>query len=247
MLFHHSVLFLFPHFICGMLTTLFSNWKMRMFKLSSNSQFDLMELFNTLTNFILFNMLWLLGSLFIITIPAATAALFASVAPWGRGQAPDTPLLSFWTAVRHYWLKATIIGLIDLVVGGLVALNLFVIQQMGFEQFFTLPAFILTILLGVFLVLANVYLWPLLVTVDQPWRSLLKNSLRLTVAHPFWALLVAVVAALPVVMGILLPRFILLTLSFAGAALVTYWGSWRRIKPYLDEDDLSALGIEESD
>jgi uncharacterized membrane protein YesL len=204
---------------------------------------DWMEVFNTVTTFVLFNMLWLFGSLLIVTIPAVTAALFASVAPWARGQSPYTPLLSFLTAVRRYWFKATVIGILDLVLGGLVAFNLLSIRQMGLEQFIALPALILTVFLTATLILTNLYVWPLLVTLDQPLALLLKNGLRLTVAHPFWGTLVAVAASIPLVVSLLLPRFFFLTVSFAAAVLITYWGAWRMIRRYLDEDDLQELGV----
>ena len=215
-----------------------------MFKQTGTSNFDFVEFFNTVTNFILFNMLWLGGSLFIVTIPAVTAALFASVAPWARGQSPDTPLVTFGTAVRRYWRKATVLGVIDFVLGGLIALNLYIIQQSGFESFIALPAFIITALFGLMLILANVYLWPLLVTVDQPLRGWLKNGLRLSVAHPFWGILVAAASLIPLAIGAMLPRIILLIASFAGSALFAYMGAWRIMKRYLDEADLQALGLE---
>ncbi|MFZ1398106.1 MAG: DUF624 domain-containing protein [Candidatus Promineifilaceae bacterium] len=210
-----------------------------------SSQFDFLEFFNTVTNFILFNMLWLGGSLFIVTIPAVTAALFASVAPWARGQSPDTPLITFWTAVRRYWRKATLLGVLDLVLGGLLALNLIIIQQSGFESFIALPAFILSALFGLFLILINVYLWPLLVTVDQPMRSWLKNGVKLAIAHAFWGILIAVASLIPLAIGAFLPRLIFLTVSFSGSALFLYMGAWRVIKRYLDEEDLAALGLNE--
>ncbi|WP_420645410.1 YesL family protein [Candidatus Leptofilum sp.] len=215
-----------------------------MFKQSDGSPSNLLELFNTLTNFILFNMLWVGGSLFVITIPAVTAALFASVAPWARGQSPDTPLITFWQATRRYWRKATVLGVIDLVLSVLIGLNLYVIWQTGFEQAIALPAFIITSLFGLFLIVANVYLWPLLVTLDQPLRSWLRNGLRLTVAHAFWGILVAAVSLIPLAIGTLFPRFIFLIASFAGSALITYWGAWYMIKRYLDEADFEALGLE---
>lgn len=216
-----------------------------MFKQGSTAQFDFIGLVNTLTNFVLFNMLWLGGSLFVVTIPAVTAALFACVAPWGRGQSPDTPLITFWRATRRYWGKATVLGVIDLVLGGLIALNLNIIWQSGFESPIALPAFIITSLFGLFFILANVYLWPLLVTVDQPLRGWFKNGLRLAVAHAFWGILVAAASLIPLVIGVLLPRFILLTISFAGSALFVYMGAWRIIKRYLSEEDRAALGLVE--
>ena len=210
-------------------------------------QIDWLELLNTVTNFILFNLLWLFGSLLIVTIPAMTAALFAAVAPWARGQSPNAPLSSFCTAVRRYWFKATMMGIIDLVLGGLIVLNLLAVQRMGFEQFIAVPAFTLTVLFGVFLLVVNVYAWPLLVTLDQPLCSLLKNGLRLAVVHPFWGVLVALVVIALFLVSLFLPRMTLLTISFAAAALITYWGAWRIMQRYLDEDDLKMLGFDQAE
>lgn len=220
-----------------------------MFQSGSNgrsSLLDWLERLNPIANFVLLNLFWLFGSLLIVTIPAMTAALFASVAPWARGQSPNAPLGSFWTAVRRYWFKATMMGIIDLVLGGLIVLNLLAIRRMGFEQFIAVPAFTLTVLFGGFLIVVNVYAWPLLVTLDQPLRSLLKNGLRLAVAHPFWGVLVALVVIGTLLVSLLLSRITFLTISFAAAALITYWGAWRIMQRYLDEDDLKMLGLEQA-
>jgi uncharacterized membrane protein YesL len=60
-------------------------------KEASSQGFDWMELAQTASTFVLLNMLWLFCSLLIITMPAATAALFATIAPWGRGRSPSEP------------------------------------------------------------------------------------------------------------------------------------------------------------
>ena len=172
-----------------------------------------------------------------------TAALFASVAPWARGQSPYRPLLHFWTAVRRHWLQATLIGLIDLILGGLVALNLLSIRQMDFGQFITLLPFILTLFFAIALILTNVYIWPLLVTLDQPLTSLIKNAVMLALGHPFWGGLVAIIALIPLGIGLVLPRFFFLTVAFAITAFITYWGAWRMIRRYLDQDDLQKFGV----
>lgn len=215
-----------------------------MFKQSDNTPSTLLALLNTVTNFVLFNLLWVVGSLLIVTIPAVTAALFASVAPWARGQSIDAPLHTFWHAIRRYWQKATVLGVIDLLLGGLIGLNLYFIWQGGFESVLAFPAFVVTSLFGLFLIVANAYLWPLLVTLDQPLRSWLKNGLRLSVAHLFWGIWVAVMGMTPLVVSVILPRILFLILSFAAAALLIYWGAWRVMKRYLDAEDYLVLGLE---
>src|SRR5690606_30338601 len=117
-------------------------------------------------------------------------------------------------------------------------LNLNIIWQSGFESFISIPAFIITSLFGLMLILANLYLWPLLVTVEQPWRGWFKNGLRLAVAHPFWGILVAAASLMPLAIGAFLPRIMFLTVSFAGSALFAYMGAWRIMKRYLNQADL---------
>lgn len=209
----------------------------------SDQSLGWMEIFNTVTTFILLNMLWLFGSLLIVTMPAVTAALFAAVAPWVRGQTVDKPFATFWTALRRYWLKATAVALIDLVVVGFVAANFLILRQMDLQQLMPILALIVTVLLTVVLVLGNVYFWPLLVTIEQPWRALLKNTFSLVFTHPLWGLLVAAAAAIPLTLTLFLPRAFLLTVTFAATALITQWGAWRVIRRYLNEDEIQKLGV----
>lgn len=203
-----------------------------------SQQFDWMDVANTITTFILFNLLWLFGALLIVTLPAVTAALFAGVAPWTRGQQPYRPLVTFGQAMRRYWLKATVVVLLDLAAAGFVILNLLILRQMGTNHIMGILALSATILVAVLLILSNVYLWPLLVTLDPPLRNLLKNGIRLGILHPFWGLLVAATAVIPLALSFVLPGFFRLTVPFAAAALIIQWGSWRIIRQYVSEDEI---------
>jgi uncharacterized membrane protein YesL len=202
-----------------------------------------MDFVNAASTFILLNMLWLFCSVLLVTLPAATAALFAVLAPWARGQSPSQPLANFFVAIRRYWLKATAVALIDLVLGALVIFNFLVLRQMGIEQIPVVISLTVTVILAVLLVLSNIYVWPLLITLDLPLRLLLKNSLKLGVAHPFWAFLVTIMAVLPFGVSLILPRFFFLTVTFATSTLIINWGAWRIIRRYLDETEIEKLGV----
>jgi len=197
-----------------------------------------MEIFYSISTFTLFNLLWVFGALLVVTIPAMTAALFAGVAPWTRGQSPYQPFTTFGKAIQRYWLKATIIALFDLIGAGFILLNLLILRQMEIGQIMVILTFAVTIFATLLLILVNVYLWPLLVTMDLPLRDLLKSGIRLAILHPLWGLLVAVVAAIPSVLSLVLPGFFMLTLTFAATAFIVQWGAWRIIHRYLDESEL---------
>jgi uncharacterized membrane protein YesL len=205
--------------------------------------FDWMELFNTVTTFILLNMLWLFGALLIVTIPAVTAALFASMIPWSRGQSPVKPFTTFWLALKKYWLKATAVFLLDLLLIAFVILNLLILRQMGTGQFLAILSRTVTVLVAALLILSNIYLWPLLVTVDPPLRDLLKNGIKLALVHPLWGALVAILALTPVAPTLFRPQAFLLTATFAATALNIQWGGWSIIRRYLDENEIQNLGV----
>jgi uncharacterized membrane protein YesL len=202
-----------------------------------------MELAQTASTFVLLNMLWLFCSLPIITMPAATAALFATIAPWGRGQSPSEPLANFFVAMKQYGLRATAVFLLNLLIAGAVILNLLILRQMGIGQIIATMALIVTVLVALVLVLANIYLWPLLVTLDSSLPDLLKNALKLALAHPIWGVFVAGTAVIPLLVSLLLPQAFFIAITFAATALIIYAGAWRVIRRYLDEKEIQNFGV----
>jgi uncharacterized membrane protein YesL len=202
-----------------------------------------MELAQTASTFVLLNMLWLFCSLLIITMPAATAALFATIAPWGRGQSPSEPLAKFFVAMKQYGLRATAVFLLNLLIAGAVILNLLILRQMGIGQIIATMALIVTVLVALVLVLANIYLWPLLVTLDSSLLDLLKNALKLAIAHPIWGVFVAGTAVIPLLVSLLLPQAFFIAITFAATALIIYAGAWRVIRRYLDEKEIQNFGV----
>jgi uncharacterized membrane protein YesL len=202
-----------------------------------------MELAQTASTFVLLNMLWLFCSLLIITMPAATAALFATIAPWGRGQSPSEPLAKFFVAMKQYGLRATAVFLLNLLIAGAVILNLLILRQMGLGQIIATMALIVTVLVALVLVLANIYLWPLLVTLDSSLPDLLKNALKLALAHPIWGVFVAGTAVIPLLVSLLLPQAFFIAITFAATALIIYAGAWRVIRRYLDEKEIQNFGV----
>ena len=74
------------------------------------------------------NLLWAALSLPLITLPAATAALFATMFYWMYGKQPEMFSL-FLGTIRRLWLKSTLVVTLDLLVGGLVIANLLIFQR----------------------------------------------------------------------------------------------------------------------
>jgi uncharacterized membrane protein YesL len=193
---------------------------------------SLFDYLHTASRFMVANLLWVIFSLPLVTMPAATAGLFVVMMEMVRGRSPE-PLAEFWGGLRRYWFKSTVLGLLNLFIATLIGLNLLIFGRMEMGQ---LPAVLsagATILAFVLLLMVNFYAWPLLVVLDLPLRGLLEKSFKLALAHPGWTLLMTSAAVSPLLLSLLLPRAFLLFLSFAMAALIGSWGAWRVIQRYL--------------
>src|SRR3954447_17679413 len=74
------------------------------------------------------NILWLLLSLPIVTWPAATAGLFHLVRRVVQEELDASPrdanLSDFWDGFRRYWLRSSVLSVIDLVGAGVIAVAL---------------------------------------------------------------------------------------------------------------------------
>ncbi len=205
---------------------------------------DARGLFDSLekpATFVLANLLWLVVSIPIITLPAATAGLFAVFSPWVRGK-PSEVFSDFFGAMRRHWLKSTLIGVLDAVVGGLTISNFFILRLMDLELLPFLLFQGVTLIVGLLLLVTNLYIWPLLVIFDLPLRRLLDTAFRLGLGHLPWSLVLLAGTVLLLALGlVVLPAMISLTVSFSGCALFINWGAWRIIRKYVPAEELAKL------
>lgn len=193
-----------------------------------------------ITTFVLANLLWFVFAILIIPLPAATAGLFAVLAPFVRGR--DTEIFAtFFGTMRRQWFKSMVILVSDVVIGILIVLNFRTLNVMGPPA----PVFWLFRSIYVFLsiatLMANLYLWPLLVLFDLPLRRLVSVSLRLSFAHPVWSLFTLGLALLPLVLVVYIPPLLSVLVVFSTIALIVNWGTWRIIKKYITPEELAGL------
>lgn len=184
-----------------------------------------------ITTFFLVNLLWAVFAAPIITFPAATAGLFATLTPWVRGE-PSELFKDFFGGMRRYWWKSTIIGLIDLALVGLIVLNLTILDAMQVTSVLTLFSRNVAFLVAALAVATNLYVWPLLVTLDLPLKQLIKVALRLVFLEPLWSIFATILMLSPLLLALFLPRFAAVLLAFACSALLASWGAWHVIEKY---------------
>jgi uncharacterized membrane protein YesL len=187
--------------------------------------------------FVLANLLFVLLSIPLVTIPAAAAGLFATMTKWARGQQAEV-FRDFFAGMRRHWRRATLVGVIDLLVGGLIVLNLSIFRLMNPSQIVVVLSQSATLFLALMAICANLYLFPLLVMFeDVPLRRLIETSIKLVFAFPFWSVVLLVLLGLPVLISLLvLPAAVLVLVTFSTVALSVSAVVWRVVKRYTVED-----------
>jgi uncharacterized membrane protein YesL len=85
---------------------------------------------------------------------------------------------------------------------------------------------------AVIALMTNLYLWPLLVSLDVPLRMLIKIALRLVFLHPAWSLIAVGLALVPLLLIWILPGFVVVIGLFSTCALIASWGAWRVLKQH---------------
>lgn len=191
-------------------------------------------------NFVLANLLWSLCAIPVITIPAATAGLFAVMSGQMRGK-PSSLFEEFFGTMRRLWLKATAIAVLDLLVAGLLAANLLIFRLMNTLDLMGFLARSVTLFVGLALLLTNLYVWSLMVISNMPIRQLIETSYKLMFAHPLWSCGVLIAAAIPVAISLLLPRAVFLLVTVSACALIISRGTWPIIQRHLSQDALTYL------
>lgn len=191
--------------------------------------------------FILANLFWVLLALPIITIPLATAGLFATLAPWGRGK-PSEIFRDFFIGIRDHWRKAMLIGLIDAGVGALIVLNISIFRVMNTAQPVALVSQSVTLFVALVALLVNLYVWPMLVTFDDlSLRDLLETAVKLVFAHPFASFGILLVTGVILLVSALLPGMFWVLAVFSTCAWFISWGTWRVVRGHVAEDERARL------
>jgi uncharacterized membrane protein YesL len=150
-------------------------------------------LWDDLFTLMLCNLAWLVLCLPIVTAPASFAALYC-VADMAAREKPISTR-DFFTAFRQYFVKGLLLGLIDLALAVVVVANLLFYSQLAAS--WAQIARAVWIAVGIFWILVQVYLFPMLVVQLQPsikWA--LRNALMMTLAQPIFTLVVALEAVM---------------------------------------------------
>ena len=157
---------------------------------------------------VLLNILWCLAAVTVLGMPLASAGMAWVAAEIGEGKVIGWR--TFVDGVRRYWKQAYAWGLLNLVVGGLIGVNLiFYLSQDGA---WSTVALVLFVAAGLWWIGTQFYFFPFLMHQEPPSiKTAYRNGLVLMLSRPALSLvvffLVLVLAAISAYL--LFPLFLL--------------------------------------
>lgn len=198
----------------------------------------LYKMLTKISQMVLMSIFWGVASLPIITIGASTTAMFSSFYKIFRGE--NGSLFSdFFTAFKENFKKSTIIWLIMLVAGGILAADFWVLAQAGDK----LPR-VLTIILvafAVFYIIEFSYVFALEAFYINDVKSTIKNAFFIAYANLNSTLLILIIIAGFVLlnMTIILVNIISFIIGLGALGYLIARIQFDTLKKYLPEKELA--------
>lgn len=207
---------------------------------SPDSRF--MRAMSRIGDLLLLNFFYLLTCVPVITIGAASTALYTVCFRFETEREAGV-IRSYFQAFRDNWKQATVLWLILLLCGGSACFNAYTFFCMtGIIRY----AFILFLILFALVLLSGSYIFPLLSRFDNHTLSTLKNALALSLGHLPRSILITALNIVPFVLLLtnlyifLQAAFIWAALYFAAAAYLNSWLLRKVFSPYLEKEEESA-------
>lgn len=196
----------------------------------------MMRMLSNLCDWILLNILTVVFSLPIITVGAATTAMYYCVGKQRRGE--DNVFRDFWHGFKSNFWQSTGLWLLILVVTYVLGVSIttcFTFDVPGFKM-------IGYIVIAVAVVMAMIASWafPLLSRFENTVMETIRNAFICVLTNFFRSLLMVIVLALPTVMLIWSGPQIVIYLVVIWYALAANFNMWLIRKPFKHLEDSSA-------
>lgn len=195
------------------------------------------------------NLLFLLMCLPVVTVGASLCAMY-TVCYRNAENKPGELWETFWKAFRTNFRKATLLWLIILLTGGLIAFNLFVYSQNPGAGSSLLR--MMSLAAAIFFVLVTAYIFPLEARYENTVGRTLRNAVWLSVGRFPVTLLLALLNIVPLAVAVIdLSLFLYLGILWIAAwfALVARLSCRLLLKVFkkIGDDDAPAEDVPEPD
>ena len=189
-------------------------------KLTPDSRF--MLLCSKFVNLTQLNLLWLVCSLPLFTLGASTCAMLSCLTAMKKEE--PSGFKAFFRAFCKYFRQATILWLLMVFLGLMLALDYRIVAYLEFPGRLAVIGLICFCFLG--LVLVSGLLFPLLVRYPGSLRDTVVNGVLLSLAHLPKLLLITGMNLLPVLLLLVLPQvfvFFSFLLPVCGVSLIALY------------------------
>src|SRR5215211_1225982 len=155
------------------------------------------------TDFFLLNLMWLVACLPVVTIFPSTAAMFGVVRDWARGK-EEGLVGTFVTRFRENFWQSLLVGTLWAVTGAALFLDFLVANQLSSGAEIVLKSAL--VLASSLYALGSVFLFPVMVHYEADWKTVIKNSLLLSIGRLpttvvcliFFVVMVGLTATVPI-------------------------------------------------
>ena len=177
------------------------------------------------TDFFLLNLLWLVACLPVVTIFPSTAAMFGVVRDWVRKK-EGSLTRTFVVRFRENFGQSLLIGVVWTVFGVALFLDFLVANQLSYWPGVLMKS-VLVLASSVY-AFGSVFLFPVMVHYDTDWKTVIKNSLLLSIGRLPITIVCLVLVVVTAGLSVIFPFLLIITGSIT--AYVVYWLCDREFK-----------------
>ena len=159
----------------------------------------IMSFLAKLGDMFILNIMYLVCCIPVVTIGAATTALYYNTLKMAENREAYV-WKDFLKSFRQNFRQATIIWMILLVIGGVLVADLFLMGGIGSESLASVTA-IVVIVLGIFLVLTVVYVFPVLARFDNSVKNIMKYALLMAIRHLPSTIVILAIHSVPLLLA----------------------------------------------
>jgi len=172
------------------------------------------SIFETATNLLLLNLLWLLMCLPVVTIFPATAAMFGVVRQMALYK-ESSVFKPFFRYFKENFKQSFLLGMLWLVLAFLFYYDYKFMYELGSIRMILVPILFFFVIIYSF---TTIFLFPVMVHYKANWRGVIKNALFISIIQfpkTILALLILVVTGV-IVMALPITGFIIFSISAYG-------------------------------
>ena len=149
-------------------------------------------------NLVVLNILWVVCSLPVVTMGAATAAMYHTVFQFMTNE-EDQVIVPFFRGFKNNFWQATGVWMVLLAIGALMIFNVVFLLQQTTTYFMLMAVWTAVLVVSVIVVLIQTQLIPMLARFEMKTVALVKSSILLVLLHFPSTLMMAALNLVPIV------------------------------------------------